>query len=213
MVPEIRAHLSGGHPLISLVLAGFAAAQAAAPAPSPRPQLSAAAAQSLARKLEAIERRAQAAEKAASKTVVVTESELNSYLNLATPPKLPPGVSEVEFRLEHERIEARGQVDLSRLPVKGAGASGSLLSLLSGLVVAVELKGRLPNDDGVATIELDEIRFGGISVSVAVLAPMVAQATRTPDKPQGFDIRSPFPLPYSMKRVRLERGRALLDFQ
>ena len=196
---------------MSLVLAGCVAAQAAAPAPSPRPELSSAAAQSLERKLEGIERRAQAA-KHRAKTVVVTENELNSYLNLTTPPKLPPGISEVEFRLEQEGVEARGQVDLSRLPGKGAGDSGSLLALLSGLVVAVELKGRLPSEDGVATIELDEIRFGGISLSAAALAPIVAQATRTRDKPQGFDIRSPFPLPYSMKRVRLEPGRALLDF-
>ncbi len=174
--------------------------------------VSAADAESLARKLEAIERRALDGRPASRETVVVTEKELNSYLNLATPAKLPPGLADVEFRLERERLEAKGLVDIDRLQAKG-GSRGSWnpLALLSGWV-AVELKGRLPNTDGLATVEVEEVRLGGVSLPVTVLAQLVSSATRSQDKPQGFDIRSAFPLPYALKRVRLEPGRALLEF-
>jgi hypothetical protein len=40
----------------------------------------------------------------------------------------------------------------------------------------------------------------------------VARSTRKPDNPEGVDISAPFRLPYSVRRVRLEPGRAFLDF-
>jgi hypothetical protein len=41
---------------------------------------------------------------------------------------------------------------------------------------------------------------------------MVATATRSPRYPSGWDIHAPFRLPYSARRVRLEPGRAVLEF-
>ena len=198
--------------LLACLLAPQGAAPEARPAASFRHGVATVDAESLARKLEAIERRAQEGRPTSRETVVVTEKELNSYLNLTAPPKLPPGLADVEFRLERERLEARGLVDLDRLQARG-GPRGSWnpLALLSGWV-EVELRGRLPNADGLATVEVEEVRLGGVSLPLTVLAQLVSAATRSQDKPQGFDIRSAFPLPYALKRVRLEPGRALLEF-
>jgi hypothetical protein len=39
----------------------------------------------------------------------------------------------------------------------------------------------------------------------------VAAFTRTPERPEGLDIKEPFPLPPPVKRFRLLPGRAVLD--
>ena len=55
--------------------------------------------------------------------------------------------------------------------------------------------------------------MAGISLPAAA-----ARADREPvdaqprSSPQGFDILAPFPLPWTARRVRLEPGRALVDF-
>ena len=41
---------------------------------------------------------------------------------------------------------------------------------------------------------------------------MVAQATRSAKKPEGVDILAPFPLPWTARSVRLEPGRAVVEF-
>jgi len=145
-------------------------------------------------------------------TVLVTEGELNSYLNLSLGPRLPPGLSDLKVRLESERLAATAVVDLEQVQarVKDKGALG-LFSLFGG-PVAVELKGRMPNRDGFGQIEVDELRLGTFPVPITLLEQLVASSSRTAENPQGFDIRSPFRLPYALKRVRLEAGRVVLEF-
>jgi hypothetical protein len=138
----------------------------------------------------------------------------NSYLNLSPKLKLPEGISDVEFLFERERINATGQLDLDVVRGKDKVGSGPLdpLSLLSGSV-PVELSGRLKSEgEGFGAFEIDGVRLGPVSLPVSVLAQIVASATRSQENPQGFDIRAPFRLPYSLKRVRIQPGRALLDF-
>ena len=41
---------------------------------------------------------------------------------------------------------------------------------------------------------------------------IVTSSTRNAQNPEGFDINAPFRFPYTLRRVRLEPGRALLEF-
>ena len=59
---------------------------------------------------------------------------------------------------------------------------------------------------------MEEALVAGISLPPALVAQIVSQSTRSAKRPQGFDILSPFPLPFTARRVRLEPGRALVDF-
>jgi hypothetical protein len=59
---------------------------------------------------------------------------------------------------------------------------------------------------------VEEALVGGISLPPTMLAQLVGQSTRSAKKPEGFDILSPFPLPFTARRVRLEPGRVLVDF-
>ena len=184
-------------------------AQGAAPAPPNG--LSWGLAESFRSKLESLEKRPRPAKPAPTgETISLSDAELNSYLNLSLGPKRMAGASEVEVHLD-QTIVARGIVDLDE--VKGQlrdEGPFNPLALLGGRL-PLEARGWLQNDGGFGQIHLQEVRLGPVSLPVSVLAELVASATRTPQNPEGFDIQSPFRLPYSVRRIRFQPGRALLD--
>jgi hypothetical protein len=110
-----------------------------------------------------------------------------------------------------DRLEATASLDLDQVrdhlpPTRGFNP----LLLLSGRV-PVELKLRLQNGDGFGSLDFEEIRLGGYLLPVSLLQQIVLSATRSADNPEGFDLLAPFRLPYAVKRVHLQPGRALLD--
>jgi hypothetical protein len=166
----------------------------------------------VAETVERIERRLGAGKPASRQTIVVTQRQLNSWVNLTLASKIPPGLSELEVGLEKDRLVARGVLDLDRVKSKvPPGAGAGLVAFLSG-VVPVELKGRFSSADGSGKVEVEEALVAGISLPPAVVAQIVGQSTRSAKRPSGFDLLSPFPLPFTARRVRLEQGRALVDF-
>jgi hypothetical protein len=168
------------------------------------------AAESLARKLTSIEARKR--EKVSKPgTVEVTEHELNSYLNLKIGADMPTGISDVKVSMQRERLEATGQVDLDKLDIKKGASPFSPLALLSGKV-PVLLRGRLQSLNGFGTVQIEEVQLATIPVPLSVLERLIASSTRNARNPEGFDINAPFRFPYSVRRVRIEPGRALLDF-
>jgi len=173
--------------------------------------LSYAEAESLNRKFKAIEIQSQTMRTRKPQSVLITEGELNSYLNLTYAPELP-GITDMDIRIDTERIEARGLIDLERVRGKVPPPSPwSPLALLRGKV-PVELKGKLRTQDGFGTIEVEEAWISSIPVPMSFVEQIVSSATKKPSQPEGFDIHAPFRLPYYVNRVRLEPARAFLDF-
>jgi hypothetical protein len=159
-----------------------------------------------------LERRLSAGKPASRQTIVVTERQLNSWVSLSLASKIPEGLSDFELALQKDRILMRCVLDLDRVKSKvPQGAGAGLLAFLSG-AVPVELRGRLSTADGSGRVEVEQALVGGISLPPAVVAQIVSQSTRSAKRPQGFDLLSPFPLPFTARRVRLEPGRALVDF-
>jgi hypothetical protein len=169
-------------------------------------------ADSLARKMLALEKR-RVERSTKRETVLVTEGELNSYLTLAYAPKMPKGVTGVSVRLDQDRIEASGVVDLDQVGAaeKKEKSRWSIRSMLAPSV-PVLLRGKLINQDGFGTLEWEEIRLSSLPLPLSALAQMVASATRSARYPTGWDIYAPFRLPYAARRIRLEPGRVFLDF-
>lgn len=163
-------------------------------------------AQSLQRKIADFEARRKAGKPPAHKSVVVGDGELTAYLNLLT--RLPASLTAVEVRFERDRLAAKGVLDLDELQSQLGTSFGPLLSGR----VQVFLKGKLGSDDGFGTLAIEEARVGSIPLSPTVLEQMVAGATRSAERPNGFDILAPFRYPYGVKNVRLMAGRALLEF-
>jgi hypothetical protein len=197
-----------------LVLVPLAAASGGVvrPAAPPRPGLSWSEADSLSRKLESIDRRSRQPAQARPQSVLVTQGELNSYLNLSLGPQMPAGITDLEVMLESERIHARAQLDLEKVRAQvPSGVGWGALSFLGG-TVPIELRARLVARDGFGTVQVEDLRLATLPVPVAVLEQIVTSATRTSSNPSGFDILAPFRLPYAVKRVRIEPGRGFLDF-
>jgi hypothetical protein len=183
------------------------ASLAARPSPS-HPGRSWSEAEVLARKVAEVEGLLREGRPVPKQTVVVSEAQLNSYLNLTLAPQLPKGISNLDFHFAREGLTASALVDIDRLPVKG---SLGFFSFLSG-TIPVQATGRLLNADGQANVELDQLLVSGYSMPLSVLAQILAASTRTATNPQGFDMRAPFKLPYAMRSVRFEPGRAVVEF-
>jgi hypothetical protein len=193
--------------LAAPVAQGAQRAAAANPAPHSRSE-----ADALDRKFEDLSERHKTGKVARGKSVLVTESELNAYLNLSLGEKMPRGFSDVAVRLETERIQTTGVLDLEQVRDKMPNLSVvNPLYWLSGRV-PVLLRGRVLNDDGFASIDWEDVRVGNVPVPISLLHQIVSASTKSDDYPDGFDIRAPFALPYSMRQVRIQPGRAFLDF-
>jgi hypothetical protein len=139
---------------------------------------------------------------------VVTERQLNSYVRLAA--RLPPALTNLELGLQKDRLLARGTLDLDQVKSKMPQGAG-LLGFLSG-TVPVQLRGRVWSAEGTGKVEVEEATVAGISLPPSLIAQIVSQSTKNPQRPQGFDILAPFPLPYRARRVRIEPGWALVEF-
>ncbi len=200
-----------------LGLALLLAAQATGPSPDMRPApsrpgLSWEEADSVARLLRRIDRRLRSGRAASRDTIVVTEGQLNSFVNLTLAEKIPPEMSDLELRCLQDGLAARARLDLDRLRAKiPEGGAASLLSMLTG-VVPVELSGRVDSAEGLFRVELEEVLIGGVSLPPALLAQIVSLATRNEEHPRGLDITAPVALPWTARQVRVRPGRALVDF-
>jgi hypothetical protein len=193
--------------LAAPVAHGAQRAASANPAPYTRAE-----ADALGRKFDDLSERHKTGKVARGKSVPVTEQELNAYLNLSPSVKMPRGLSDVLVRLEPEVIHATGTLDLDQVRDKMPNLSPlSPLYWLSGQV-GVLLRGRVLNDEGFASIEWQDVRVGNVPVPIPLLHQIVSSTTKSETFPNGFDIRAPFALPYSMRQVRIQPGRAFLDF-
>jgi hypothetical protein len=200
--------VKGSRVVLALLLSAPAGA---AESSAPRAPWTKAAAESATRKFQAIEIQSQSVRARKPPSVLITEGELNSYLNIVYAPQMP-GISNVDIRLDSGRIEASGLIDLERVRGKvPAPSPWSPLAFLRGKV-PVQLKGTLQTQDGFGTIEVEEAWISSVPVPMSFLEQIVASATKKPSDPDGFDIHEPFRLPYRVERVRLEPSRAFLDF-
>jgi hypothetical protein len=195
-------------PVLSALLA-LALASAADPV---TPSFSWTEADALRGKLRAVEAAQRTSPRPRLGSILVRESELNSYLNLPPGKNVPRGVTDVTVSLQRERIEARGMIDLDDVKTKIKGLSPwNPLSFLAGRV-PVEIRGRLSTSDGFGTVSIDDVYVASVPIPISMLQQMVLSSTKNARYPEGFDITAPFRLPYSVRRVRLDRGQAFLDF-
>ena len=187
------------------VCAVLGSASVDAQAPPPGPSLPAA--ESLARKLTSIEARKRA-KTTKAETVIVTEQELNSYLNLKLGSDMPTGLSDVQVSMQRERLEATGQVDLDQLDLKKGASPFSPLALLSGKV-PVLLRGRLQSLNGFGNVQVEEVQLATIPVPVSVLERLDRDLHAHGQQPGGLRHQRALPLPV-LGQARAHRAGARL---
>src|SRR2546422_8564417 len=104
--------------VLAMLLAGDVQPAAANRPVPPRPGLSWAEADVLAQALEEVEAAFKAGTPVRKQSLVVTETQLNSYLNLTLGPNMPPGLSDVAVQLAGKGLVAPATGDLDRVPLK-----------------------------------------------------------------------------------------------
>lgn len=198
-------------PAVFLLAVLVAQGHGAAPA-APKGGLSRELSDSLGKKLERLEK-FEHDPKAKRESVSVSESEVNSYVRYALAEKVPRGLRDVRIVLRDGRLELRGIANLSEfqdLKQKAAGAT-SFLSLLGG-DMPVEIVVDFKSDRGFGQFEVVNAQVGPVPLSAAILGDIVARATVDAARPNGFDIRAPFRLPYAAKRIKPQQALATVEY-
>jgi hypothetical protein len=193
--------------LLAMALSGQAGG--ANPA-APRSGLSRELSNAFGKKLELLEK-FDHDPKAKRSAVEVLESELNSYVRFALAEKIPRGLRDVRIALSDGRLELRGFANLSEFSDLKEKLGDSILSLLRG-EMAVEIVADFKSDRGFGQFELVSAQVGPLPLSAAIVGDIVARATMDASRPNGFDIRSPFRLPYSARRIRSHRALATVEY-
>jgi hypothetical protein len=196
----------------ALLLTAFLVQTGSLGASAPRSGLSRELSDSLGKKIEMMEK-FEHDPKIKRVPITVQESELNSYVRFALAEKVPRGLREVRIVLREGRLELRGLANLSELgEIKDKAASGAaFLSLLAG-EVAVEIVADFKSDRGFGQFEIVSAQVGPVPLSAAIVADIVMRASVDASRPNGFDVRTPFRLPYGVKRIRPQQALATVEY-
>jgi len=145
------------------------------------------------------------------KRTPVSESEMNSYLNINFKQKIPKGLTNPEIAmLGNGALAGRVLVDLDEFN-RNRRPQGLMdpLAYLSGKV-PVTARGVLRAQDGKGRFQLGAAEIHGIALPKQVVQELVSYFSRTPDYPNGFDIDAPFDLPTKIREIAINKGEAIV---
>jgi hypothetical protein len=147
----------------------------------------------------------------APRRTTLTEKELNAYLTLDAIRDLPAGVVEPSVSIPGpSQISGRAVVDLDA--VRKAQPPRSLLDprrLLAGRV-PITAAGTLQTGGGVARFSFVSAAAGSIPIPKAFLQEILSYYSRSPERPNGFNLDEPFALPSNIREIQVDRGQAIV---
>ncbi len=165
---------------------------------------------SLARKIERIQQNA-AAEPARSQTTRVSDSEANSYLAFNLKEKIPRGLANPEIRMSGDgRLAGRVHVDIDEFK-RGRQTGGIMdpFSYISGQV-PLTARGLLRTRDGTGQFHLIAAELHGVPLPKPLVQELVSYFSRTPERPNGFNLDQPFELPAKIRAISVDSGEAVI---
>jgi hypothetical protein len=141
----------------------------------------------------------------------IAEQEANSYLVFNLKEKIPKGLADPEITMIGDgALAARVLVDMDE--VKQRRQPRSLidpLNYLSGQV-PVNARGILRTREGRGQLYLRSADIGGVPLPKPILQELVGFFSRTPQKPNGFDIDAPFDLPSKIREISVRAGESVV---
>lgn len=136
-----------------------------------------------------------------------SEDEINAYLAIHGVTLLPDGITDPRIRIgEGDQVTARGIVDLDAVRRSRERAWHDPLAYATGSVEVVAT-GVISSADGRGVAKVESVTLGGLTVPQTLLEELLQFYTRTPERPQGFDLDEPFALPARIRSLRFEPGR------
>jgi hypothetical protein len=188
---------------------GSAAGKPSAPRPGDVSQaLSERAAEAFQRKLMELSEPAAPSHKPL-KPIVVTDTEVNSYLKYDRPAFLPPGVTGLVFHFKPEGIYGESNVDFNKLtPARqSANEFGAriLASLFSGKQRVTAL-GKIASSKGSAKLTIQDVHIGSVALSDWLVNWLIQTYVASQ---YHIDLSKPFLLPANVTRIDLAPGQAI----
>ncbi|MBI4263626.1 MAG: hypothetical protein HY657_04570 [Acidobacteria bacterium] len=164
-----------------------------------------------ARKIGQIQRHGTAPDRPGTLRTPLTEDEVNSWFAYTAAPLLPPGVTQPRVAIVGGgRLAGEAVVDLEAV-AKRRSSGGSLdpWSLIGGRV-PVSVTGTLQARDGVGRFNIESATISGVPVPAALVQEILSYYSRTPERPQGVRLDSPFALPANIRQIEVGRGQAVV---
>jgi hypothetical protein len=168
---------------------------------------------SLERKLAAVAARGSGKPRpqpAAPIRTLVTEREVNAYLNFSARDQLPTGLANPEITLEGDRrVSGRATVDLDAVRTSEQRGWLDPAAYLAG-TVEVRATGMLHTANGKGTFQLESASVGSVPMPMNLLQALVSYYSKSPELPAGFELDKPFDLPANIREVEIQRGAATI---
>jgi hypothetical protein len=140
--------------------------------------------------------------------IVFSAAELNAYIQHQVP-TVTAGVRQPRLELLGQGVARAGAlVDFAKLRASEGHPSGWLLSMLLEGEHPVSVTARINSSAGQATVHVQQVEIGGVSVSGATLDFLI-QHFLLPLYPDAV-VDRPFALAHRIDRVEVENGRAIV---
>ncbi len=137
-----------------------------------------------------------------------TDREANAYLTIEGPMFLPPGIANPRITAgAGGKVTARAVVDLDAVRLARPRSLLDPLAFVRGSLEVVA-SGAVMAEDGTGVAHLESATVGGVPVPQRVVQELLRFYTRTPDRPEGFGLDTPFELPAGIRGLTVEAGRA-----
>jgi hypothetical protein len=172
--------------------------------------LSEAHADSCARKFQTINQNSLV-DARAPRVTSLTEAEVNSYLKYRAGSQIPVGVVDPYISIEEVgRLAGRATVDLDAVREDHESTGWfDPMNLLTGQL-PMTATAVLTTTNGIGRLTIESVTVGGVPVPTSLLQAMVSHYTRSPERPEGFDLNDPFELPMGIRTITVESAEAVV---
>lgn len=138
------------------------------------------------------------------------ERELNAYFAYMPAEQLPVGLVAPSVGIEDDgQLRGRAWVNLDTVRAQKERGLFDPLRWISG-TLEVNVTATLRASNGTGRLTLHEAKVGGVTVPESLIQELVTYYTRTPEKPDGFDLNEPFEMPVGILEITTTRSRATI---
>jgi hypothetical protein len=135
-------------------------------------------------------------------TVMLSENELNSYIQYDYAEEIPEGIRDLHVTLLKDHGVAEALVDLEKLEaVRNSPIAAMSAKLFSG-ERKLRARCRFVSADGKGKVEVDSVELDG-QILPDFLVDYLIASTVQPHLPD-FEVGKPFPLANNLRQIRLE---------
>ncbi|MCL5005388.1 MAG: hypothetical protein M1404_02545 [Acidobacteria bacterium] len=170
--------------------------------------LSEAAATTFQRKLMELSNSSSSSPKSLS-SVVLTDTEVNSYLKYERPPFLPAGLTDLEIHFKPEGIYGGSNVNFDTLQPAEQSANDLTSRVLSSIFRGnqrVTALAKIASNNGTATLTIQDVHVGSVALSDWLVNWLIQTYVESQYK---IDLSKPFLLPAHVTQIEFAPGKAI----